>query len=140
MPHFRNFGPLSVGNRIIDSEHRNLLVKIEDIAHLITARNDVALSVACKLLGDSLQNYFAVEESIAKALNFDFTQHRLAHQNLSNQCQLINNKLLKLNDLHAFFDRKDCIDAMNYCFIYHIEEDSKAFKVILDENIYDFQP
>lgn len=140
MPHFRNHGSLSVGNRIIDLEHRKLLGKIEDIAQLITSKNDVALSVACKLLGDSLSNYFAVEESVAQALNFDFTQHRLAHQNLSNQCQLIKNKLLKLNDLRAFFDRKDCIDAMNYLLIHHIEEDSKPFKLVLDANLYDFQP
>jgi hypothetical protein len=49
---------------------------------LITVKSDVALSVACKLLSDSLPDYFAVEESIAQALNFDFTQHRQAHQNL----------------------------------------------------------
>jgi hemerythrin-like metal-binding protein len=140
MPYFKNYGSLSVGNRTIDSEHRKLIGKIEDIAHLITANNDVSLSVACKLLNDGLRDYFVVEERIAQALNFDFAQHRQAHQDLLKECQLLKNKLMNLSSLHSFFDRKDCVDSMNNYLILHIKEDSKPFKLVLDSQSYDFHP
>lgn len=140
MLHSRNHESLSVGNRIIDSEHKKLRDKIEDIAHLISAKNDIALTVACKLLSDSLSNYFVIEENIAQALNFDFTQHRLAHQNLLNKCQLITKKLLNQSSPMSNIERKECLGFMNYYLTQHIKEDSKPFKLELETQLYDFRP
>lgn len=80
---------LSVGNRAIDSEHQKLQDTINKIASNINALEVAGLSETFSLLAETfllleqgLHTYFAVEESIAEALHFDFAQHRLAHQRL----------------------------------------------------------
>jgi hemerythrin-like metal-binding protein len=131
---------LSVGNRIIDTEHKKLGDIINDIGQLILVKHDVALSMAITLLNDALRHYFVVEENIAKAVNFDFTQHNLAHQALLNEIHGITHKLM--NQYHKFSDleRKHFIDSLNGCLIQHIQDNSRPLKVVLDNYVYDFKP
>lgn len=135
-----NHGSLSVGNRILDSEHQKLEGIINDIGQLILVNHVDALLEAFKLQNDILRTYFVVEENIALAVNFDFAKHRLAHQNLLNKFQLIKDKLMSQNCKWSMLERKDCIDSLNGCLIQHIKEDSKPLKIVLDTYLYDFKP
>jgi hemerythrin-like metal-binding protein len=130
----------SIGNRILDSEHNKLIGMIEDIGQLVFLNHGVALSVALKLLNNGLRDYFAVEENIAHAVNFDFTNHRLTHQYLSNEIKLITNKILSQNDKWSSLEKKSSIKSLNDCLIQHIKVDSKPFKTVLDTYLYDFKP
>ncbi|MDD5300576.1 MAG: hypothetical protein PHD65_08795 [Gallionella sp.] len=69
---------LSVGNEVIDSEHRNLISLANDVVHAIEARNHLALVQALETLGSWLQIHLVNEEKIAHAAGFDFSSHKPA--------------------------------------------------------------
>lgn len=129
---------LSVGNRILDSEHKNLHGVISKIIRSIAARHAAAQLEAFEQLEDCLCAYFAVEERIAQAVGFDFTQHMLAHLHLLDEVQRVRNGLTAGNCM--------CPVDGNYarclmdCLIQHIKEDSRPLKIVLDTHLYDFNP
>lgn len=71
---------LSVGNAIIDSEHRNLISIANNVRRAIKARDSSTLSQEVEHLEDWLYVHFANEGMIAQSVNFDFSQHKLAQQ------------------------------------------------------------
>ena len=85
---------LSVGNWILDSEHKNLHEIINGIRSAIESGGVVDLLSAFNILKKRLCDYFAIEENIAQALNFDFTQHKLAHQNLLGKFQHVIDEMM----------------------------------------------
>lgn len=128
----------SVGNRTIDSEHKNLHDIINRIIRSIVARDVAALSETFELLENCLYAYFVAEEQIAQAIDFDFTQHRQAHQDLLNKFLLIRNKLK--DGVWSKHDEKGYIDSLRSCLIRHIKEDGETFKAVLDTHLYDLKP
>lgn len=56
---------LSVGNAMIDSEHKDLIIIVNNVEHAIRARDSSALSRAFKLLEDHMRIHFTNEEKIA---------------------------------------------------------------------------
>ncbi len=129
---------LSVGNRAIDSAHKELFGVIDRIARSITERNISALAEAFDLLENCLCAYSAVEENVAQAVGFDFTEHMLTHQNLSNEFQRIKNWLTAKNGAWSEFEGKGCVDSLQNCMIRHIEEEGKQLKIVLETHFYDF--
>lgn len=71
---------LSVGNVIIDSEHRNLISLVNDVIHAIETRNDPDLTPAFEQLEHTLCVHFENEEKIAQAVGFNFSKHKSAQQ------------------------------------------------------------
>jgi len=59
---------LSVGNAIIDSEHKNLIVMVNSIEPIIRARDGVALSQELEQIEHWLCTHFENEERIASAV------------------------------------------------------------------------
>lgn len=112
---------------------------INGIASIIAAGNHIALTEAFKLLEDRLCAYFAVEEHIAQAVNFDFTQHRLAHQSLLEKIKLKHNE--SLGKYHWTKPEQEYYihSLKNYLF-QHVREDSKPFKAVLETQFYYFNP
>ena len=131
---------LSVGNRIIDSEHQILDGLIFDIGQLIMVNHNVALSIVIRMLHENLHHYFAVEESIAQAVGFNFTNHRLIHQTLSDNCRAITDKFTNQIGEHSNIERLDFINSLNDLLTQHIRVDSKPFKKVLDTYLYDLKP
>ena len=131
---------LSVGNRILDSEHKKLHGTINEIARSIAAKDNTALLAAFELLENALRAYFVIEENIAQAVDFDFTQHRLAHQGLLNKFQRIKVELIAKNGMSSKFDDECYIDSLRNCLIRHIKVDDKPLKIVLETYFYDFKP
>lgn len=131
---------LSVGNRAIDSAHKEVFGMIDRIARPIMARDVTALSEAFDLLENCLCVYFSVEENIAQALDFDFTKHKLAHQDLLKIFQRIKDELTAVDNRSSEFEKKDCISYLRDCLIRHIKEDGEPLKMVLDTHFYDFNP
>ena len=131
---------LSVGNRIIDSTHKKIFDMVDRIECLIKASDGHAISEAFKLIEDYLHEYFSVEEYIAQAIKFPFTQHKLAHQGLLNEVQRIGNELATDNGIWPDTAAKHYSKLLRGCFIWHIKEESKPIKIILDTQFYDFKP
>lgn len=131
---------LSVGNRVIDYAHKELLGIINRIVRSIVAGNVADLSEAFQLLEKSLCTYFVVEENIAQALNFDFAQHRREHQSLLNKFRYIRDELMAQNGMWSKFEEKCYVDSLRYCLIKHVKEDGKPLKILLETNFYNFNP
>src|SRR3989338_2421874 len=131
---------LSVGNRMIDSAHKEVFDVIDRITRSIVARDIAALSEAFDLLENCLGTYFSVEENIAQAVGLDFTKHRLTHQDLLNEFQRIKNWLMEKNGMWSKFEEKGSVDSLRNCMVRHIKEDGKSLKVILETHFYDFNP
>lgn len=85
---------LSVGNSVIDSEHRNLISIVNDVVHAIGARDCQALAQAFEQLEDWLCIHFANEEHIARAIKFDFSKHSSAQQHLLKELQHMRSELI----------------------------------------------
>lgn len=131
---------LSIGNRIIDSAHMELFGVIDRLATAINARDIAAISEAFDLLENCLNIYFSVEESVARAANFDFTRHRLDHQALSNEFRRMRDWLLAKNGAWSEFEKTGCIDSLRCYLVRHIKEDGRPLKVVLETHFYDFKP
>ncbi|MFZ2302369.1 MAG: hemerythrin family protein [Gallionella sp.] len=71
---------LSVGNVIIDSEHRNLIYLVNDVIRAIETRVHYGLALTFEQLEHALCVHFSNEEKLAQAISFDFSKHRLAQQ------------------------------------------------------------
>jgi len=131
---------LSVGNRIIDSAHKDILDIIMKIALLIGERDGAALTEAFKLLENSLCAYFEVEEKFAHAINIDFTKHKLSHQRLLHDFQCIKNILEAKNGMWSEGEGGYFTNSWAKYFVQHIKDDGKQMKVVLETHYYDFQP
>ena len=73
---------LSVGNARIDADHRDLILKTNDVVQAIDSRDISALMHAFDLLEKSLSTHFANEEKIAHAIQFSFEQNESDHKNI----------------------------------------------------------
>ena len=103
---------LTVGNRVIDSEHKRLHDIIKGIASTIEAGELTALPEKFELLEKGLCIYFVIEENIAQALNFDFNQHKLAHQHLLNNFKRIKDELMTKNGMWSKFEEEGYISSL----------------------------
>lgn len=131
---------LSIGNRTLDSEHKKLHNIISRIAYYIVARDVVALSEAFDLLENCLCAYFVVEENIARAVNFDFAQHKLAHQHLLHEFQRIRDELTVKNGRWSDDEGESYVYSVLDHLIQHIKKDGRPLKIVLDTCLYDFNP
>lgn len=129
---------LSVGNRVIDSAHKEVLGMVNSIVRSIVAGDVANVSEAFKLLEKSLCAYFVVEENIARTLGIDFAQHRLAHQGLWIEFHRIKDELMAGNGEWSEFEGECCADSLGCCLIRHIKEDGKPLKAVLKTRFYDF--
>ena len=131
---------LSVGNRFLDSEHRQLHKMINEIISLIEAGDVAALSEAFALLEIYLSAYFLDEEQIAHAIGIDFTRHRHTHQEIQSELKRIKDAVIAKNGNCPEHEKDNYIDTLRYCLFKHIKEDSRPLKILLDTQLYDFKP
>lgn len=131
---------LSVGNRFIDSAHKDILNIIFKIAYLIGEKNAAALKEDFNLLEKTLCTYFEVEEKYAHAIDIDFTQHKLTHQRLLNDFKSIRSLLEANNGVWPNGDEGAFTNSWAKGFVQHIKVDGKPMKIVLETHYYDFQP
>lgn len=90
---------LSVGNDIIDSEHKNLISMANGIVDAISARDYDEIAQAFELIESWLTVHYSNEEEIARAVNFDYSRHKLAQQHQLNELRFLRDELLGRNSL-----------------------------------------
>ncbi len=131
---------LSVGNDLIDGDHKKLIVAVNNVAQAIEARDRAALSKAYKLLNVLMSLHFINEEKIAKAVNIHFEENNLHHLQLMDEIKYM---ILKLDNLQSFWS--DNVVKMYSRFlsdwiIEHIVEDDMKMKPVLENYPYDMIP
>lgn len=130
----------SIGNRLLDAEHKKLHDIIGEISRLIVAGNTTVLPNAFERLENYLHSYFAVEENIAHAIGFDFVRHRLAHQNLLALFQHTKREMLARNGVFSGHEKNLYAIRLGNYLTQHITVDSRPLKIVLDTHYYDFNP
>jgi len=131
---------LSVGNEIIDSDHKNLIVVINRLADAIKLRDRAALHMAFELLDSYMTIHFENERKIAKAISFPFDK------NISDQQQLLHEIRHMVKELETM----DCywpehlLDRytlfLNNWMDNHIIKTDMQMKPALQAYPYDFKP
>ena len=132
---------LSVGNAVIDSEHKNLITIANSVRRAIKARDSAALPQELEHLEDWLYVHFANEGKIAQAVNFDFSQHKLAQQCWLKELWFLRNELIDKNGLWSD-------DAIEYFSLFlsdwlidgHIISLDMPMKPVLQAYGYNFLP
>lgn len=88
---------LSVGNAMIDSDHKNLITVVNRMMDAINAEDRVSLSKAFELFEAYMRIHTQNEEKIAEAVNYPFTQDKLAQLQLMDELKYMINKLACMN-------------------------------------------
>lgn len=132
---------LSVGNAIIDSEHRNLISIANNVRRAIKARDSSTLSQELEHLEDWLYVHFANEGKIAQAVNFDFSQHKLAQQYWLKELWFLRDELAGKNGLWSDDAiEQSCHFLSDWMIDGHIISLDMLMKPVLQTYDYNFLP
>jgi hemerythrin len=131
---------MSVGNESIDYEHKTLISMVNDIERAIRARNAAALLQAFKLFEASVHLHFRNEGRIAEAIDYPFETHKLEHQYVLNEIQIMKKELLSNGGKWSESSAEHYYGFLSKWTTMHIAEDDMQMKEILDTYPYDFKP
>ncbi len=131
---------LSIGNAMIDADHKMLLDMVNGVVHAIEIGDCSVLSYAFDLLDGKLRTHCAQEENIAQAINFTFTRHKLAEQYILRELNYLKDELLDRNCVCCEDAIKHYSDSLRGLLIGHITEDDRLMKPVLQSYPYNFNP
>lgn len=126
---------LSVGNAMLDSDHKNLIVVINRMEHAIAGRDHAALSKAFELFATYMHIHLRNEAKIAEAINFPLAQNKLEHRQLMHLIKYLEPKDGVCNDELVNKYSGFLSDWM----LNHIMEKDMKMKPLLQTYPYDFK-
>ena len=134
---------LSVGNAMIDSEHKNLIGMVNNLERVIRARDGFAMPQAFDQLEEYLCAHFANEEKMAQAINFPFTQNEREHKYVLKSLHLIRNAVTAMaakNGIWAEDAADHYPEFLNDWLTNHVTKEDMLMKPMLQTYPYDFSP
>jgi len=131
---------LSVGNAMIDSEHKNLIVMVNSLRDMIGAKDCSALPQAFEQLEYCLSAHFANEAKLAQAINFPFSYNALAHQHLQNALQLIKDAVAVKSGIWAADAAEHYSEFLSDWLTSHVINEDMLMKPALLAYPYEFNP
>jgi hemerythrin-like metal-binding protein len=132
---------LSVGNALIDLDHKNLICKVNNVRNAIRARDSFMLKVAFEHLEDGLCIHYANEERIAQAVNFDFSAHKQKQQYTLSELQHLRAELLAKRGIWSDLAVAHFIGFLKTWMIEdHIVRMNMLMKPTLQSHDYTFLP
>lgn len=131
---------LSVGNAMIDTEHKDLLDKINVVERAIRARDSVALSQSFKLLEDCVRMHFADEELLAQTINYPFEHNKMEHQYVQKEFQFMRDELVAKNGVWSESAAEHYSYFLSEWMVQHILNEDMLMKPMLQTYPYDFKP
>lgn len=131
---------LSVGNAVIDSDHKNLIAVVNGVERAISARDYPVISQAFELLEGWLCVHFANEEKIARAIKFDFSKHRHAQLQSLRELQCLRDALLSRKGIWSKNTIKHYTHFLRVWMTEHINEVDMPMKPLLQTLDYEFRP
>ena len=73
---------LSIGNALIDADHKNLILRTNDVVQTIKSRDTPSLMMAFDQLETSLNRHFINEKKVAHAIHFSFEKNEADHKSV----------------------------------------------------------
>ncbi len=134
---------LSVGNAMIDSEHKNLIVLVNNLEHAIRAGDRSALPQAFEQLEHHLCTHFINEEKIAQAIKFHFTSNQLEHISVLKSLRFIRDAVVSM-PAHKGVLAEDVAEHYSHFLsnwlTNHVIKEDMLMKPMLQAHPYDFNP
>lgn len=131
---------LSVGNKQLDIEHRNLLGMIGRVEDAMRARDVALLSQALSAFAKGVRIHFGNEAKIAEAIGHPFEQHRQEHQYVLNELDKMKTELIDLEGRWSESATTHYLYFLSAWASDHIGEDDMLMKPKLQSLPYDFKP
>ena len=131
---------LSVGNELLDSEHRKIFDLVNEVDSAIRAKDGMRFLEALGILEKTTRIHFGSEARIARALDYLFDQHHLEHQYILNEMRLINVELTDSQGRWSESAAEHFFQFLSTWAIDHIDEDDMKMKALLESVPYDFKP
>lgn len=131
---------LSVGNAMLDSEHKSMIGATNSIEYAIDTRDSFALLGALKLFKDGVDAHFANEARFAQALNYHFEQHDLAHRHFQEELRQKTDELAVRVGMWHEYAMDGYPRFLRDWLIAHIASEDMKMKPVLQSLPYDFKP
>lgn len=131
---------LSVGNAMIDSDHKNMIAMINKIEHTIGRRDPAELSTAIGAFATYMHVHLRNEEQIAEAVKFPLAQNKLEHQQLMYEIRCLMENLVPGNGSWPANLATECSRYLNDWMMDHIIKKDMQMKPALQNYSYDFIP
>jgi len=129
---------LSVGNAILDADHKELFKIGRDIDCITKARDHSALTQAFKLLKGCMDRHFLNEELLAHAIGIPFAMHKMAHQNMQAELDLTRHQIGN-DSVVAIYVMEHYAQFLLNWLIEHITGEDTLMKPALQTHPYDFK-
>jgi hemerythrin len=131
---------MSVGNKTLDSEHKNLLNLVREVDRAIRAKETVRFAETIHHLKDATRKHFDNETKIALAIKYNFDVHQLEHQYILKEMQTLEDELASCHDQWSESIVEHYFQFLSNWAIDHINEDDMKMKALLESRPYDFKP
>jgi len=131
---------LSVGNAIIDSDHKELIAMINGAEYMIKKRDSYALSLAFDHIEHWLRVHFANEEMIAQAANYPFAKHKLEHENVLKTFCFMRNVIAGKNGIWNEDAAEHYSEFLSDWLTDHLLDEDMLMKPVLQTYPYDSRP
>ncbi|MFZ3017352.1 MAG: hemerythrin domain-containing protein [Gallionella sp.] len=131
---------LSVGNALMDSDHRNLLGMIGTVEHALRSGNGQILSQAFQRLVVSVSIHFVNEERLAQAIDLDFDNHKKLNQYLQRELEHMRIELDAKNGIWSDGAIEHFSHSLKNWMAAHLGRDERLLKPVLVAQPYDFKP
>lgn len=131
---------LSVGNAMIDAEHRNLMVAVNSVEQALGTRDRAALSKTFDLLETYMRIHFRNEERIAEAIGFTFSEGKLEHQQFLQEMKSLREELERMNGIWSDDFANRYFSFLSNWITEHITKEDMQLKSALEAYPYDFKP
>lgn len=134
---------LSVGNVMIDSEHKNLIDMVNNVERVIRAKDSSALPHAFEQLEHHLCTHFENEEKMAQAIKFPFTNNLLEHKYVLKSLHLIRDAVTSMaaeNGVWAEDAAAHYSEFLSDWLTNHVLTEDMLMKPMLQTYPYDFNP
>lgn len=131
---------LSIGNVVIDSEHRNLMRMVNDAIRAIETRDNLALLQELEHLGNWLCAHSANEEKIARAIDFPFARLKPAQQYSQSVLQHLRDEMETRYGMWSDSTAMHFAHFLKMWIIGHITAVDMPMKPLIQTHEYNFWP
>lgn len=131
---------LSVGNAMIDSEHKQLITMVNGAEGMIKKMDNFALAEAFDQIEHFLVAHFANEEMIAQAIKLPFIQNKLAHENVMKTLWFMRDVIAGKNGVWDKDTAEHYSELLSDWLSNHIIKEDMLMKPVLQTYPYDFTP
>lgn len=135
---------LSVGNTIVDSEHKHLISLTNHVElamkDAMDKRDGAHLQQALDQLEDELHHHFRTEERIARAVNLPFEQHLKAQEHMLGDLRFLKAELIAKDCIWTEAALRHFSEFLEDLITEHITRMDMPMKSALKDYDYDFRP